>query len=210
MPYSDFSLGRVAKEFQLHIVEGEGLFTDIPPRKCSDLLRETLRYNVPLAIANNTEKARSELIISPILLEARRQKQAQQQHFNFFSGVRFDIDESRGLNGFCDFIVTRSSELLYITAPVIMLVEAKNENIFNGIGQCIAEMIAAQIFNQQENKENQENNPHDTSNAIFGIVTTGTIWQFIRLENQEVRIDLREYHIRHENDLEHILGFLTQ
>lgn len=201
MSYSDFSLGRVAKEFQLHIVEGEGLFSDIPPRTCSDLLRETLHYNVPLAIANNTEKARSELIISPILLEARRQKEAQQQHFSFFSGVRFDIDESRGLNGFCDFIVTRSSELLYITAPVIMLVEAKNENIFNGIGQCIAEILAAQIFNQQEN------NPIDT---LFGAVTTGTIWQFIQLKNQQVTIDLREYHIRNENDLERILGFLTQ
>lgn len=201
MSYSDFSLGRVAKEFQLHIVEGEGLFSDIPPRTCSDLLKETLRYNVPLAIANNTEKARSELIISPVLLEARRQQETQQEKFNFFSGVRFDVDESKGLNGFCDFIVSRSNELLFITAPIIMLMEAKNENIFNGIGQCIAEMLAAQIFNQREN------NPIE---PIFGIVTTGTVWQFIKLEDKTVYIDLREYYIRDVRDIENIIGFLTQ
>lgn len=201
MSYSDFSLSRVAKEFQLRIIEKEGLFAEIPPKKCSYLLKETLRYNVPLAIANNTEKARSELIISPVLLEARRQQETQQEKFNFFSGVRFDIDESKGLNGFCDFIVSRSNELLFITAPIIMLVEAKNENIFNGIGQCIAEMLAAQIFNQREN------NPIE---PIFGIVTTGTVWQFIKLEDKTVYIDLREYYIRDVRDIENIIGFLTQ
>jgi hypothetical protein len=135
------------------------------------------------------------------LLEARRQQETQQEKFNFFSGVRFDIDESKGLNGFCDFIVSRSNELLFITAPIIMLVEAKNENIFNGIGQCIAEMLAAQIFNQREN------NPIE---PIFGIVTTGTVWQFIKLEDKTVYIDLREYYIRDARDIENIIGFLTQ
>ena len=164
MSYSEFSLARVTKEFQLAIIEEENLFFDIPNVVFSDFLKETLKYNVPLAVANNTEKARSELIISPILLEARK----KQESFNFFSGVKFDVDESKGLNGFCDFIISHSKELLFVTAPVFMLVEAKNENILNGLGQCIAEMVAAQLFNQQEN---------NSITSIWGAVTTGTIWQ---------------------------------
>ena len=34
-------------------------------------------------------------------------------------------------------------------APVVVVVEAKNENMKQGIIQCIAEMVAAQQFNQQ-------------------------------------------------------------
>jgi hypothetical protein len=194
MSYSEFTLARVTKEFQLKISEKENLFVNIPNKSCSDFLKETLKYNIPLAVSNNTEKARSELIISPILLEARK----QQEKFNFFSGVKFDVDESRGLNGFCDFIISHSEELLFITAPVIMLVEAKNENIQNGLGQCVAEMVAAQIFNSQEN---------NAITSILGAVTTGTIWQFLKLTDKTVEIDLNEYYLR---DIEKILGFLSQ
>jgi hypothetical protein len=193
MSYRQFNLTKVKQDFQLSIVEKVGLFADIPNKKCSDYLTETLNYNIPLAIAHNTEKSRSELIVSPILLEARR----QQEKFNFFSGIKFDVDKSKGLTGFCDFIISRSEEMLLITAPVIMLVEAKNDNIKNGLGQCVAEMVAAQIFNKKEN------NP---ITSIFGIVTTGTNWQFLKLTDKTVTIDLTEYYL---HDIEKILGFLS-
>jgi hypothetical protein len=153
-----------------------------------------LEYNTPLALASNTEKARSELIITPILLEARKQLSA----FNFFSGVKFDIDETQGLNGFCDYIISGAEEKLFIAAPVLMMVEAKNENIMSGLGQCIAEMIAAQIFNKQEN---------NLELPIYGTVTTGTNWQFLKLTAQCVEIDLSEYYL---HDIGKILGFMAQ
>jgi transketolase C-terminal domain/subunit len=53
-----------------------------------------------------------------------------------------------------------------------MIVEAKNENIKGGLGQCVAEMVAAQIFNEREA------NAIDT---IYGAVTTGEIWKFLKL-----------------------------
>jgi hypothetical protein len=193
MPYNRFNLTKVKQEFQLTIVEKEGLFADIPNKNCSEFLKEILKYNVPLAIANHTEKARSEFIVAPILLEARK----QQQNFSIFSGAEFNIDESKGLTGFCDFIISHSEEMLFITTPVIMLVEAKNDNIKSGLGQCIAEMVAAQIFNSQEN------NP---IRSILGIVTTGTNWKFLRLTDKTVEIDLNEYYL---HDIEKILGFLT-
>lgn len=193
MSYSEFSLARIKKEFQITVIEKVGLFDNLPTEKCSAYLTETLAYNVPLATSNNTEKARSELIVSPILVEARK----HQEQFNFFSGTKFDVDESKGLNGFCDFIVTFSEERLYITAPVFMLVEAKNENINGGFGQCIAEMVAAQIFNNQEN---------NSIKTIWGAVTSGTNWQFLKLENNTVELDLKDYYL---HDIEKILGFLT-
>lgn len=194
MSYSEFTLASVKKAFQLTIIEKAGLFSDLPSQACSQYLAEILEYNTPLALASNSEKARSELIITPILLEARKQL----TQFNFFSGVKFDVDETQGLNGFCDYIISHAEEKLFIAAPIMMLVEAKNENIMSGLGQCIAEMIAAQLFNTKEN------NPTE---SIYGAVTTGTNWQFLRLTNTSVEIDLNEYYLR---DIEKILGFFAQ
>lgn len=67
-----------------------------------------------------------------------------------FSGREFNLSPENGLTGFCDFLISKSSEQIIIKAPVIALVEAKNDNIQSGLGQCIAEMVAAQLFNQQK------------------------------------------------------------
>jgi hypothetical protein len=80
----------------------------------------------------------------------------------------------------------------------LAIVEAKNENLKGGLGQCIAEMVAAQLFNQQEGNE---------ISIIYGAVTTGTVWQFLKLENKVVAIDLTEYFIR---DIQKIIGILIK
>ena len=59
---------------------------------------------------------------------------------SLFSGIDFNVDKEKGLNGFCDYIISGSSEQFYLEVPVIIIVEAKNENINSGMGQCIAEM----------------------------------------------------------------------
>ena len=97
------------------------------------------------------------------------------------------MDKANNLNGFCDFIVSASSEQLMLNAPVVTIVEAKNENIIGGLGQCIAEMIAADIFNKNEHNEDLK--------KIYGAVTTGTAWKFLKLEEKQVSIDLDEYSI---------------
>jgi hypothetical protein len=56
---------------------------------------------VPVAQAARTEKALSELLVSPILLEARKLANRQVQ---LFSVEEFEVDCDRGLNGFCDFL----------------------------------------------------------------------------------------------------------
>ena len=144
MSYSDFSLSSVKKAFQLNLIEKADLFADCAELQPSLLLRETLKENLSLALASNTEKSRSEMLIAPILIDLRRQ---YSNHIGIFSGINFTVDPVQGLNGNCDFLISYSDDLLLITAPIITLVEAKKEDLNGGLGQCIAEMIAAQYFN---------------------------------------------------------------
>ena len=193
MSYSDFTLQTVVKELQLVFNERTNLFAQIPESPISDHLAITLKENIPLALAIHTEKARSELIIAAILVELRKMLNYQ---ISLFSGVEFNVDPQRGLNGVCDFIITRSPEQFFIRAPVIVIVEAKNENIKGGLGQCIAAMLAARLFNAQEDQ------PIST---VYGAVTSGSVWKFLQLVDKTVYIDLEEYHI---NNAAKILGIL--
>lgn len=194
MAYSDFTLEKVKKTFQMNTIEETNIFANVADLECSQLLKEVLQYNLPIAVASNSEKARSEMIISRILLDLRRQLNDQ---INLFSGVEFNVDTAQGLNGMCDFIITRSPEKLIVTAPVIIIVEAKKENIPAGLGQCVAKMLAARIFNERAGNENL---------VIYGTVTTGSIWQFLKLEGQVIYIDLSEYYLK---DVNKILGILA-
>jgi hypothetical protein len=132
MSYSEFTLDKVRKAFDLTIIDKVDIFASIPEIECSALLTEVLRENVPLALASNTEKSRSEMIITPILIAARKYLNNQ---ISLFSGIDFTVDTAQGLNGNCDFIISRSPELLILNAPVITVVEAKKENINAGLGQ---------------------------------------------------------------------------
>jgi hypothetical protein len=65
------------------------------------------------------------------------------------------------------------------------------------LGQCIAEMIAAKIFNEKAGVQNP---------VIYGTVTTGSVWQFLKLQGHEIVIDLSEYYLK---DVNKILGILA-
>jgi hypothetical protein len=193
MPYSDFTIKRVQTAFQVEIIEKPGLFASIEPREPSPYLLETLAENVFLATAINTEKARSELIIAPVLVEIRKQFG---RAISLFSGIELNVDKDRDLTGFCDFIIGRSPEQLFLKAPIIAIVEAKNENIMSGVGQCLAEMIAARIFNEKEGVP---------APRIYGAITSGNLWRFAKLEENAVFIDLDDYGIK---EIARIIGIL--
>jgi hypothetical protein len=150
MPYSQFTtITKVKEAFNLTTVEGIRFLPEIAPIQPSNTLAATLEETLPLAVATGSEKARSELIISPVLVEVRRILNRQ---ISMFSGEDFNVDESQGLNGRCDFLISRSTEQLAIEAPAIVIVEAKQADLKTGIGQCVAEMVAAQKFNEAKQK----------------------------------------------------------
>lgn len=193
MPYSDFTLRKVKDVLSLNLVEGSRFLPSTDEIEPSPYLTDFLQETIPLAIATGSEKARSELIISPVLVEVRRQLNRQ---ISVFSGEDFSVDASQGLSGTCDFLISRSPEQQLIEAPAVVIIEAKKGDLKLGIGQCIAEMVAAQRFNQ--------NHDHPLK-TIYGCVTSGTAWRFLKLEGQTVTTDLTDYPLP---PVEQILGML--
>ena len=194
MPYRQFTLSEAVEDFQLTLAEGERFFPEIPPIEPTPLLKELLKETVPWAIAVSSEKARSEGIINPVLLEAKRQLKGQ---ISVFSGEEFNVQPDRDLTGYVDFLISRSPEQLFIKAPVMVLVEAKKEDLKPALGQCLAEMVEAQRFNQQKQQ------PIST---LYGTVSSGTVWRFLQLKEQHLTIDLTDYPLP---PVEQILGFLV-
>jgi hypothetical protein len=194
MPYSQFTtIGKAKDAFGLQTVEGGRFLPPIEPIQPSSALIAYLEESLPLA-ALGSEKARSEGIIYPVLLEVRRVLNRQ---ISLFSGEDFTVDESVGLNGVCDFLLSRSPEVLEIEAPVIAIVEAKKADLRTGFGQCIAELVAAQRFNAAKNR------PIST---IYGSVSNGTQWRFLKLEDNVVTLDLTDYLLP---PVDQILGILV-
>ncbi len=183
MAYDTFTLDQLKRDFGLTVIETTDAFADVAPVTVSAQLREALADGAPLALAISTEKARSEMIIAPVLMEVRRQLKGT---IGLFSGTDFTVDAARGLSGFCDFLLSQSPEQLTIEAPVLANVEAKNENMRAGISQCLAELVAAQMFNDGRGR------PHT---PVHGAVTTGSNWLFLRLEGQRASVDLTEYYL---------------
>lgn len=159
----------------------------IPP---SELLQQILQRNKIAPI--NSEKARSELLITPVLMEWLS---CNPKKLQYFSGNTFDVVPEKALKGRCDFLFTKHFSL-HIIAPVVAMFEAKDDNVDNWYGQCGAEMYAARIFNEQHNEPYQ---------IIYGAVTNGYEWIFLRLEENLLLIDAERYYLA---DLPRLLGAL--
>ncbi|MEE9148607.1 MAG: hypothetical protein V3U27_14530 [Candidatus Tectomicrobia bacterium] len=195
MAYSDFTnLDDVESQFGITILSAAPLFRDAKAVPASAPIRYLLEENVSLALNINTEKARSEFIIAPVLVEVR---QLLEKKVSLFSGIDFTVDVSCGLNGYCDFLLSYSPDQVFLRAPVACIVEAKNENIKSGYPQCITEMIAARLFNERH---------RHAVPAILGVVTTGSNWKFLQLQGGHVLIDFDEYLI---SQVEKILGIFV-
>ena len=182
MAFGDFTFPQVHQDLGLTVHEAD-LFSQVPALPPREDFLVTLADGATVALAINTEKAKSEFIIAPLLLELRRLMGGA---VGLFSGVELDGDSTKGLNGICDFILSKGTRQFIFSAPLVAIVEAKNDNLRNGLGQCIAAMYAAELYNQRAG------NPLP---AVFGVVTTGSAWKFLRLEQVVLTLDLKEYYI---------------
>jgi len=119
----------------------------------------------------------------PILLELRRRNH---NTVAIYSGEQLDVDADLGLKGECDFILAKSDLSHTIQAPIFLLVEAKKNDIGEGLGQCAAQMIGARVYNQTEG------NNIDT---ILGGIITGMDWQFLKLAGNTIGVDSQRYYL---------------
>jgi hypothetical protein len=189
--YSQFDYDDL-KELGLQV--GEKAFMhelNYTPIKASDYLKTTLERNLRRKL--RSEKAKSEFLISPILAEL---EELNLQRFALYSGYKFNVLPKQGLNGFCDFVLSFEPTAFRIEAPIFYIVEAKNELLEGGIPQCVAELYAAQIFNERAGKPRP---------ILYGAVTFGHEWKFIRFIGKEAEVDTSTFYL---NQLDQILGIM--
>ena len=194
MAYRDFTYPEVLTDLRLRLVE-RPLFTGLVDAELKPEFIERWLSGVKLASAINTEKAKSEFIIAPLLLELLF---AAVRPFGLFSGIEFNVDAARGLNGFCDFLLTASTLQTMVSSPVVAVVEAKNDNLRSGFSQCIASMTAAREFNAKTGGDPR---------VVYGVVTTGAAWKFLSLDGDELLIELSDYYVA---DLSHIFAVMLK
>lgn len=176
MAYNKFTLQDLKEKLNLEITNFSWLPESLPEILPDALLLQLL--NEAKTEALSSEKARSEFIISPVLKAFRR---LNNNRFSFYSGYPFNVDTKLHLNGYCDFILSLVPNSPLIEAPVFCVIEAKKEDIDNkALAQCGAEMVAMQLFNQQQGKPNK---------VVYGCVTTAFLWCFLKLEQQTLYID---------------------
>src|SRR6266516_4791566 len=142
MPFSEFTLEAVEQSLGITTQETD-LFPDAAPAPIPAWLPGWLARGTRLALIS--EKARSEFIVVPILLAVRELSGDQ---IAIYSGQRLDVDHDKGLVGECDFILAVGAALPPLHAPIMTVVEAKKNDIEVGLGQCIAQMVAARKFNE--------------------------------------------------------------
>lgn len=193
MAYSKFTLEKALKELELTLVSVPELFSEVAPVAVSEPMAGLLQQYLTIALGVATEKARSEYLVAPLLFELRQRTGGA---ISIFSGVTFDVDPARGLAGACDFLLAKSPEQNILQSPVFAAVESKSENLRPGLGQCLAEMVAVQLFNQREG------HPLPT---VWGTVTSGLAWRFMKLEGQTVFLENQE---RSLGDGSEVLGIL--
>ncbi len=188
MAYSNFkNLLEFEKKFSIKN-RRLNLFDVIPKVQVSEDLQKALLIANELPI--KSEKAKSEMIVAPILIELRNQSD---KFFTFFSGDTLNVDEDNDLNGECDFILAKDTGSFELSFPIMQIVEAKRNDVEIGIPQCAAQMLGAKIFNQQ-NGVNLD--------FIYGCVTTGDDWLFMKLTD-ELHINTKKYYL---GNIEELLG----
>jgi hypothetical protein len=192
MAYSYFTFQKIRNELGIkdHSVR---LFTDIPQIQPDDFLLKTLTEAEELAFFS--EKSRSECIVLPILVSIWKRNN---KRFAIYSGPDLEADNSLGLSGECDFILSKGEQKMDLDSPLFCMVEAKDQDLKRAIPQCIAQMYGAQIFN-----ESRGNNIP----IIWGCATTGAEWLFLKLDKKEAFIDTKRYYLAKLAD---VLGIFQQ
>ncbi len=129
----------------------------------------------------STEKAVSERVISPIMTEIL---ELNTDTIQLFSGEIINADDDNGLKGEIDFLFNYRPHSPTPEVPIFSITESKIGLLHKAWGQAAAQMLGVFIINQKLNHP---------LNIVFGSVTDGNSWQFLKLENKVVSIDSRVY-----------------
>jgi hypothetical protein len=167
MAFSNYkSISSVIKKFQIKYVQANFMLEVEFPVKES--FKEELDLLFTDGVIDNSEDAICETLIYPVLKEVWK---PYRNKLTLWSHETLIYDED--LSGIPDYIVTQRNPLgtIVFDKPYFLAVEAKQDKFEEGWGQCLAEMIAVQLIND------------DLETDVFGIVSNGKIWQFGKLNS---------------------------
>lgn len=193
MAYSDFTLDSLRSWFGLNIAFTTQFFAEVSSVSAPAELTLTVQKNRALAAGNGTKKARAAYLTAPVVGQIYHETNHQ---CVVLPGVKFNVSRKQGLTGFCDYLIVRSLMFMMVDAPVVAIVEAEKEDLNPATAQCIASMVAVQLFNEQKKQP---------TSVVYGCVTSGSGWRFLRLHEKEATVDLTEYGL---SELDKILGIL--
>ena len=88
------------------------------------------------------------------------------------------------MNGEIDFIFSRTPETLKPKNPLLIVTESKLGLIDGSVNQAAAQMIGIRVFNEKRNYP---------KTIIYGSVTDGTTWRFLKLDNDNFYVDTNKF-----------------
>ncbi len=182
MAYRKFTLEMLEKDCGL-VISNESIELPKAPITPSQVLLDELQH--ARKIPHLSEKARSEWLVAPIFRDLHR---TNNYNFNIYSGYVLNADKKKKLNGECDFLFTGGEfNLLEVQMPVFTAVEAKRNEIEEGLPQAAAQMLGAYIYNQKKGI---------ISEVIYGASTNAFEWIFLKLEKGKfLTIDTQRYYL---------------
>lgn len=187
LTYSQVTFENLRDELGI-TVERRAFLPALTPLALPGWLKEYLAVNQLSPALAKSEKAVSEMLIAPVLSAV---KQYNADKISLFSGEALAGHNSLGV---CDFIIAANPNAYLPEPPIMVLVEAKKQDLYGGIPQCIAEMQAAQHVNEQAGRP---------AAAMYGCVTIGSEWLFLQLLGQKA---LTEPTVLYYPQLELVLG----
>lgn len=166
MAFSHFkSIEQVIQQYPLKIRQEK--FLPNQPRELPDWFIENLNFSLGQQPIQQSEAFLCESFIFPFL------QQAWKYHPKLILWSHRSLTYDNNLFGEPDYLVSAWRDEVIdklINLPLLAITEAKKQDFESGWGQCLAEMIACQNINQNE------------SVTIYGIVSTGILWEFSKLE----------------------------
>ena len=186
--FSQVTRIELQKEFGLSIDRGKFL-PSIEPSPVPSWLVTVLNFRKESLATMRTEKSISEALIAPVLMSVQ---EMYRDKISVFSGEPLITEV---LSGICDFLITKDPTAFDPEGGYFVLVEAKKQDLFSGIPQCVAEMYAAQILNGNDD-------------TVYGCVSIGIEWLFIKLDGKVATIDPTIFTITEVDKILGVFGWL--
>jgi len=192
MAFKDFTSTNKVKQYKNDLIISSDVFLpkDMENISYSSDLEDEILFNLKSYKPN--EAYANHFLIAPIINQIWR----KHQKLNVWTEQFIKIDEK--LNGRPDYLISPVNKNQYtiLSLPIVVLVEAKQDNFTAGWGQCLAEMVACQQLNKSENV------------IIHGIVATGQVWEFGKLDKLDFVRNSISYNISNLQQTLNIVNYI--